>query len=199
MSYSISNTAQKSAKKNLIIITVISIIVTSVIGVLSHFAYDFFGKNAAAALFFPINESPWEHLKLLFFPMLLCLIVISAFYPYKNKSCYVTGIAMGLIWGCIAILSMFYTLTGIIGKNIDWLNIVIYFIAVIGAHLLFYYYAAMPLNNTYSYLNRDNDRNGSNCNGIPVWISIIAITAMCILFFIFSFYQPDIGLFQSAA
>lgn len=198
MSYSVPNAAQKSAKKNLIIITVISIIAASVLGVFFHFAYDFFGKNPIAALFFPINESVWEHLKLLFFPMLLCLLLLSSFYPYKNKSCYVTGIAMGLIFGCISIIVLFYTATGIIGKNIDWLNIVIYFIAVIIAHLIFYYYASTPLNNTYSYLNRNSDKNGSNCNGIPVWISIIAITALCVLFFIFSFYQPDIGLFQSA-
>ena len=192
------NNMIKAAKKNLILITLTSIAATSVLGVLFHFAYDFFGKNAIAALIFPINESVWEHLKLLFFPMLLCLIIMSAFYPHKNKSCYVTGLAMGLIGGCITIVTFFYTATGVIGRNIDWLNIAIFFIAVIAAHLIFYYYAAMPLNNTYAYRNRHNDRNGSNCNGIPAWIPIIAITALCILFFIFSFYQPAIGLFQAA-
>lgn len=195
MSYTMINT-MKNAKKSLIKITIISVIATSALGVLFHFAYDFFGQNPIAALFFPINESVWEHLKLLFFPMLLCLLIMSTFYPYKN--CYITGISMGLIFGCIFIIVLFYAATGIIGKNIDWLNIVIYFVAVVASHLLFYYYAAMPLNNSYAYLNRNNDRKGSNCNGIPVWISIIAIAALCILFFIFSFYPPDIGLFQSA-
>ena len=101
------NNMIKAAKKNLILITLISIAATSVLGVLFHFAYDFFGKNAIAALIFPINESVWEHLKLLFFPMLLCLIIMSAFYPHKNKSCYVTGLAMGLIGGCITIVTFF--------------------------------------------------------------------------------------------
>ncbi len=192
----IRETAENTARKNLVIMTIISAAATSVLGVLSHFAYDFFNQNPIAALFFPINESAWEHLKLLFFPMLLCLLIMSAFY-YYNKSCYITGISMGLILGCISILALFYAAIGIIGRNIDWLNIVIYFISVIAAHLIFYYYAAIPLDNSSASLNPSCGKKGNDCNGIPVWIPIIAIIAMCILFFIFSFYQPDIALFQS--
>ena len=34
-----------------------------VLGVLFHFAYDFLGQTPVAGLFFPINESIWEHLR----------------------------------------------------------------------------------------------------------------------------------------
>ena len=40
-------------------------------GCLLHFFYDFTGKDPLAGLISPVSESPWEHLKLLYFPALL--------------------------------------------------------------------------------------------------------------------------------
>ena len=42
----------------------------SVLGVLLHFTYEWSGNNPIVGLFSATNESTWEHLKLLFFPML---------------------------------------------------------------------------------------------------------------------------------
>ena len=44
---------------------------TAVLGILSHFFYDWSGRTPLAALISPVNESIWEHMKLLFFPALL--------------------------------------------------------------------------------------------------------------------------------
>lgn len=41
----------------------------SVLGVLLHFTYEWSGDNAVVGLFSAVNESTWEHLKLLFFPV----------------------------------------------------------------------------------------------------------------------------------
>ena len=41
----------------------------SVMGTLLHFLFDWSGGSWAAALIAPVNESVWEHLKLLVFPM----------------------------------------------------------------------------------------------------------------------------------
>ena len=46
----------------------------SVLGVLLHFTYEWSGDNAVVGLFSAVNESTWEHLKLLFFPFLLLTI-----------------------------------------------------------------------------------------------------------------------------
>ena len=40
-------------------------------GTLLHFLFDWTGGNAVVALFSAVNESIWEHLKLLFYPMVL--------------------------------------------------------------------------------------------------------------------------------
>ena len=44
---------------------------TSALGTLLHFLYDLTGENVAVSFFSAVNESTWEHMKLLFFPMFL--------------------------------------------------------------------------------------------------------------------------------
>ena len=50
------------------------IIAVAVLGTLNHFLYELSGGAAIFALFCPVNESTWEHLKLLFFPYLFASI-----------------------------------------------------------------------------------------------------------------------------
>lgn len=61
------------------------IIFTIVFGSLLHFFYDWSGKNAIVGLFSPINESVFEHLKLLYFPMLLWIVPGYFIYGKKNR------------------------------------------------------------------------------------------------------------------
>ena len=58
-----------------------SILAVILLGSLSHFLYELSGGAAIFALFCPINESVWEHLKLLFFPFLF----ITAIQWYRQK------------------------------------------------------------------------------------------------------------------
>ena len=51
------------------------IILTILLGSVFHFLYDFSEQNPFTALFTPINESVWEHLKLLFFPLFFITII----------------------------------------------------------------------------------------------------------------------------
>ncbi len=63
---------------------IFSIIFTIILGTLLHFTYNLLGENAVFASFSAINESVWEHLKLLYFPMLFTLIIG---YFYIGKMC----------------------------------------------------------------------------------------------------------------
>lgn len=58
-------------QKKLLAFIIIGVLVTSVLGTLFHFTYDWSGQNFLVGLFTPVSESTWEHMKLLFFPMLL--------------------------------------------------------------------------------------------------------------------------------
>ena len=72
--------------QNLRKFTVIGILFVSVAGTLLHFVYDWSGQNPLVGFFAPVNESTWEHMKLLFFPMLLYGLVavpkLKSAYPF---------------------------------------------------------------------------------------------------------------------
>ena len=46
---------------------ILGTIFVSVLGSLAHFFYDWTNNNAFVGLLTPINESTWEHMKLIFF------------------------------------------------------------------------------------------------------------------------------------
>ena len=48
---------------------------TAALGTLLHFTYDWSGGWSVAAAFSAVNESTWEHMKLLFFPLFFCSVV----------------------------------------------------------------------------------------------------------------------------
>ena len=60
--------------------------VTSVMGTLFHFVYEFSGNNTFVGMFAAVNESTWEHLKLLLTPAFLVGIAEWFIYGknYKN-------------------------------------------------------------------------------------------------------------------
>ena len=51
-----------------------AVLFTLIFGTLLHFTYGLSGNNPIVGTFSAINESTWEHLKLLFFPMLIFAI-----------------------------------------------------------------------------------------------------------------------------
>ncbi len=53
---------------------VIGFFVVGILGTLFHFVYDWSGQLWLVGLFVPVNESTWEHMKLLFIPMLIYIM-----------------------------------------------------------------------------------------------------------------------------
>ncbi len=153
---------------------IIGIIFVSVAGTLLHFAYDWSGENAIVGLFVPINESIWEHTKLLFFPMLIYSLF---FYKKTGKKypCILSDMIFGAISGVGAIIVLFYSYSGIIGFHFALADILIFYISVI---LSFYI--------TYKRII-----NKKPCNNIFIILGVV----MIFLFIIFTLYPPDIPLF----
>lgn len=109
---------------------VIAFIIIGTVGTLSHFVYEWTDKNYFVGFLFPINESVWEHLKLLFFPFSVYSF-ISYFFIKEKPNNYFQSVVFSVICGMFSIVAMYYIYTGVIGKNIDFLNIIIYFIGLI--------------------------------------------------------------------
>ncbi|MBQ7380245.1 MAG: hypothetical protein IJW70_11285 [Clostridia bacterium] len=151
--------------------------VTSLGGTILHFLYEWLGKSIWIAPFSGVNESTWEHMKLLFWPMLVFAIVQSFFFgDRKDFWCIkLRGVFLGL--ACIPVL--FYTYNGVIGKSPDWLNISIFFVA---AAIAYIYEARLFL------------ANKQTCRSPKLAIAALVLIALC--FAVFTFIPPKLGIFM---
>jgi hypothetical protein len=106
----------------------ISIVLAILLGSLWHFVFDWLGKNNIIAAFFPVNESIWEHLKLLFYPVLLLSIMECIIRGVKPG--FLVARTIGTIVGMFMILILYYSYSGIIGKDITIIDIIIFIISI---------------------------------------------------------------------
>ena len=109
---------------------IFSVIFTFILGTLLHFTYQLSGRNEIVGLFSAVNESVWEHLKLLYFPMLLT-IIFGYFYLGKDIPNFVCSKTIGIIVSLLFTVTFFYTYTGVLGYNIAIVDIMSFFVAVI--------------------------------------------------------------------
>lgn len=110
------------------------LLVTLALGNLLHFVYDWCGENPAAAVFAAVNESVWEHMKLLAVPWVLWSAV--EWLAAGRGGSVPAGRALGLLAGLAAIPMLFYTYQGVLGRDVMWLNVVIFQVAVLIAFWL---------------------------------------------------------------
>ena len=150
---------------------------TSVFGTLLHFIYDWTNKSIIAGIFSAVNESIFEHMKLLYFPMLIFALFESRVFV-KDYPCFWRAKLIGFLCGLGLIPVIYYTYSGIIGKNLDWLNILIFFIA---AGVSFYI-------ETKVMKNKDKCTKTSG-------FSFGLILLIGIIFIILTFLPPHIPLF----
>ena len=110
-------------------------LITGALGSLLHFVYAWSGESPAAAVVSAVNESTWEHMKLLFVPLFL-FTVVQVCAQGRNYPNLLAVRAVSTLTGLILIPVLFYTYTGVLGRSIDWVNIVIFFLADLGLFAL---------------------------------------------------------------
>ncbi len=146
-------------------------------GTILHFLYDWTNKSVFISAFSGVNESTWEHMKLLYFSMLIFALVQSRYFKeYQNYWCIKL---VGIMVGLVSIPVLFYTYNGVFGKSPDWLNITFFFIAAavsffVETHLFY--------------------KNSLRCKYTRLAFLIICLIG--ILFVLFTFSTPQIPLFK---
>ena len=151
----------------------------SILGVLLHFTYEWSGDNPAVGLFSAVNESTWEHLKLIFFPMLLLTLTESLWAHIQEKPLpenFLPARTIGILSGMAFIVVVFYTLNGVLGRNYEFLNIALYFAGVI-------------------YALRTENRLESRQMCINDYVSMTILAILTVAFFAFTNYPPELGIF----
>lgn len=160
--------------------SVIGFIFVSILGTLSHFFYHWSGENPIVGLFSPVNESTWEHMKLLFFPASLYLVFIYS----RLKSNYpniTSALSIGILIGTFLIPVIFYTYTWILGYNLLFLDIATFYLSVAVAFFI-----------TYKLSNSDKI--------LPPGIIFTAMLIVLVVCFVmFTYLPPDIELFAVPA
>ena len=159
---------------------VIGFLVTTVIGILSHFVYDWTGGGFLVGLFFPVNESTWEHMKLVFFPMLLY-----SFYMVPKLDteypCISSTAMFGMLLGTFLVPILFYTYSGILGYTTGFFDIGTFVVSVLISFFVIYKLTQSCKLASYEALFK----------------TLVLVMAMC--FFLFTYLPPDIGIFVEPA
>ena len=154
-------------------------IIIGILGSLSHFVYEWSGNNRFVGYFFAVNESTWEHLKLLFFPTFVYSVI--EYFLVKNKIAnYIPAAVISVFVGMVTIVTLFYTYKGVLGYSIDAVNIIIYYIGLS---------VMLAVKNLVI-----NSEILAGKNFAIIFLTLALLQA--ILFFRFSYYPPTLGIFD---
>ena len=146
-------------------------------GTILHFLYDWTGGSILVAPFSGVNESTWEHMKLLFWPLFLFALVQRLFF--KDQDNYWCVKLAEILLGLVLIPVLFYTYNGAFGKSADWINITIFYVSTF---LTF-------LSERWAFKN-----NWFQCKYPKLAFSLICMIG--VMFVVFTIVPPRIPLFR---
>ena len=150
---------------------------TAVLGTLLHFLYEW-TQIIAFAPFSAVNESTWEHMKILFFPMFIFALIQSKFFSkdYDNFWCVKL---IGILTGTALIAVLFYTYNGVFDSSPAWVNIIIFYLA---GGIAFWLETKLL--------------KAGNLPCKSKILPIVILSGISLAFMLFTFIPPKIPLFQ---
>jgi hypothetical protein len=169
---------QSKMKKSILI----SIPILFIISGPMHFLYDFTGKLSIIGAIAPVNESPWEHLKLVFYPILVWWII---FYFRARKKAgfakekWIVSTAAASLTAPLTIVLFFYSYTGAFGVEILALDIFSTLLALAVGQCLAYH--------LYKYAKPSR---------LVSILSLAVVIVLILMFVTFTFGAPHIPLFR---
>lgn len=95
-----------------------------VIGTAAHFVYDWF-PAPLVGLFVPVSESVWEHLKLLYWPVILVALAMSRQRAEKQR--FWGAVLTSVLAMPVAMLGIYYTVTAGFGVKSLVFDILLYY------------------------------------------------------------------------
>lgn len=158
----------------------LSFLFTVSVGCLLHFAFALSGGNTVVGTFVPVNESVWEHEKLLLTPALLF-----AFFEYflcgKSFPAFPAAKVYAIFAGMASILFLHYTLVGAFGESSLPADIAVFVFSCGLTSLL------------TGYLTEKASRLASD--GATI-LALSLLAFLLFLFLYFTFHPPAIELFR---
>ena len=151
----------------------------SALGTLLHFTYGWSGGWVGTAAFSAVNESTWEHMKLLFFPLFFVsvvqLCVLGRTYPN-----FLAARGVSALTGTALVPVLFYTYSGALGFHVMWADIAVFYLSALGAFAL-----------DFRLLRRGRFTS--------LWQQLLGLAVLWGLAFVFvycTFQPPELGLWR---
>jgi len=146
-------------------------------GSLGHFIFEWSGHRSLAGVFFAVNESTWEHIKLVIYPTFIWGVVEAELRGWSEDLLTVQFVSM--ITMMLLIPALFYGYTAITKKN--WLipDILCFCIAVIAGVAVYYALADLQLHSVALNV-----------------ISAVGLAAILVMYLSFSYFPPQCFLFK---
>lgn len=157
---------------------IIAFLIISGLGTLFHFVYNWTNQNTLAGFFFPVNESIWEHLKLFLYPALIYFSAERLILKEKSSN-NISAIAVSIFCGMFTTVALYYIYSGILGYNVDFINILIFFISVI---------VLIKKRNSILNSGKYDDQNTKI-------ILVMSLILTALLFVVWSYNPPELGIF----
>lgn len=152
------------------------------IGSCMHFLFALSGNNPFIALFAAVNESVWEHMKLVLLPMILSWFIYYAAEHKKysiDRNKWFTSAFLSLSAALITIPLIFYFYTEAFGIENIAIDILIFFIAlVVGQSLAIHFYL--------------------HSKGMHYVLAICLILFLLVVFMVFTYFPPHLPIFQDS-
>jgi hypothetical protein len=149
------------------------------VGALLHFTFELSNfESMVVAYFSAVNESTWEHLKMVFFPGLVFMLVeytyvkddVNNYFIAKTTSLFLMALLIAIGW---------YIYTPFTGRNVFPLDLTIFYTSVaIGQLVSYKLLTAPPLAKGFRYA------------------AVALFVVMLFSFSTFTFYPPHIFLFE---
>jgi len=152
-------------------------VIIILLGSMLHFTYEWSGNQPIVGVFSAVNESIWEHLKIAFWPALLYSI-FEYRYLYKKSNNFFSAKTPGIFSIMIIIPVIFYSYTVFFEENLI-IDIGSFILAIIIGQLISYRLL------TYKKMAKKFEL-----------ISLVALVILALAFVVFTFYPPQVQLFQ---
>ena len=154
----------------------IQAVIIGLIGSALHFVFELTRYNRFVGRFTPVNESTWEHLKLVYFPFML--LMFFNLYDTDDISKLVSSYLWGTLLAMVIIPLIFYFYQIFTHRSVLLFDITLYFIAVFAGQ-----FAQVYLYQEEVLL-------------LPIWSSTSALFIILIMFMLWTYYPPRNFLFQ---
>ncbi len=159
---------------------IIGIIVTCILAPVFHFTYNWSGASPIVGTFSAVNESVWEHTKILAFPFVI-YAVVEFFILKPNARRFWPAKAVAFAFLPLVMLAFFYLYTGMFGGENLIVDIVSTFVWLILAAILF--------GRLY--------QSGYNLEKYFAWFMVLLFGVLAIEI-LFTYFPPAIPLFRDS-